>query len=200
MREDTLLRNRLATLLHETDLLRHFSKPTDNLLISIVEGKDSVGNTGVATKLQNILLGTSEVVARHARVEVVDRLELEATVEEVQPGRAIHVHGRTQHLLGEGFVDAQVGGGHGEVGQCDLHMQGRGHNVGHHEEDEAATPVGNRLVQHEVDVPVPEEHLAGDLEIDVPPGGSLLRGLAFQQVLPAEAVEVEAGQRHDGVV
>lgn len=79
-------------------------------------------------------------------------------------------------------------------------MQGRRHDVGHHEEDEAATSVWNCSVQHEVDIPIPEEYLASDLEVNVPPGRSLLGGLALQQVLPTEAVKVEAGQRHDGVV
>lgn len=157
MREDALLGNRLAALLENTELLCHITKPADDLLIAIVEGKEGVWNASVATELGNVLLGTAKIVARHARVEVVDGLELQTTMEEVKPGRAVDVHGSTQHLLGKGLVNTQVGRGHSEMRQRDLDVQRRRDNMGDHDERKSAAPVWDGLVYHEVAVPVPEE-------------------------------------------
>lgn len=83
MREDSLLSNGLATLLHQAKLLRHVTKPADDLLIPVIEGKDGVGNPGVPAELEHILLRPAEVVAWHPRVEMVNGLELQPAVEEV---------------------------------------------------------------------------------------------------------------------
>lgn len=200
MREDTFLSNRLSALLEHADLLRHVTEPADDFFVPVIERKDGVGNAGLFAELQDILLSAAQVVPRHARVEMVDSLELQTAVEEVQPGRTVDVHGGAQHLLGKGLVDSQVGRGHGEMRQCDLDMQGGSDNVGDQEECEAATPVGDRFVHHAVAKPVPEKDLTTKFEPDVPPRRALLRGLALQQILPAQAVEVEPCQHHDGVV
>lgn len=110
VREDTLFSNRLPALLHQTKLLRHITEPADDLLVPIIKGKDSVGNSGLPTKLQHILLRAAKVVAWHPRIEMVDGLELQPAVKEVQPCRAIDIHRSAQHLLGKGFMHAEVRG------------------------------------------------------------------------------------------
>ena len=83
MREDSLLRNRLSTLFHDAELLGYIAESADDLLVPIVECEDSVGNLGFTAELQDILLRLAEIVTWHARVEVMDSLELQTTVEEV---------------------------------------------------------------------------------------------------------------------
>lgn len=115
MREDALLGNRLPAFLENTELLCHITEPADDLLVTIVEGKEGIWNASVATELGDVLLSTAEIVARHARVEMVDGLELQTAMEKVKPSRAVDVHGSTQHLLSKRFVNTQVSRGHGEM-------------------------------------------------------------------------------------
>lgn len=72
-----------------------------------------------------------------ARKQVVDGLELEAAVQEVEPGGTVDVHGGAEHFLGEGLVRAEVGGAHGEVREGDLDVQRGGGHVGDEDEEEA---------------------------------------------------------------
>ena len=130
----------------------------------------------------------------------MDGLELQAAVEEVKPGRTFNVHGGAEHLLGEGLVDAKVGGAHRVVAEGDLHVQGHGDGVADQDEDEAVAKGGDAAVEQAVAEPCPEEDVADDFEPSVPPGRALLWALAQQQVFPAESVEVEAAKGKDWVV
>ncbi len=56
-------------------------------------------------------------------------LELQATVNEVEPGRAGDIHGGAELLLREGFGIAEVGSRHCEVGEGDLDVQRHGDDV-----------------------------------------------------------------------
>lgn len=125
-------------------------------------------------------------------------LELQSPVEEVQPGRALDVHGRPEHFLREGLVDAEVGGRHGEVGEGDLDVEGCGDHVGGEDEGETAGEGGDGAVEDAVAEPGPEEGLAGEFEVAVPPCGSASGGLAEEEVFPGEAVEVEAAEGEEG--
>ena len=194
------MRTRLATLLQNANLLRHLAQPADDFLITVVKGEDSVRNAGVLAEFENQILCATQVMARDARVEMVDGLELQAAVKEVEPGRAVHVHGGAEHLLREGFVDAQVCGGHGEVGERNLHVERRGDHVRDQNESEAALPVWDRAVYHAVSEPGPEEDLTTDLQPAVPPGGTFLGRLAAEEILKAQAVEVESAEEEDRVV
>lgn len=127
-------------------------------------------------------------------------LELQPTVEEVQPGGTLDVHGGSEHFLGKGLVDAEVGGRHGEVGESDLDVKGRGDHVGDEDERDAAGEGRDGAVEDAVAEPGPEEGLAGELEVAVPPCGALLGGLAEEEVFPGEAVEIEAAEGEEGVV
>lgn len=57
--EDAALGNGLAALLHEADLFRDFTKPADNLLVTIIEREDGIGDTSIATELYDELLRTT---------------------------------------------------------------------------------------------------------------------------------------------
>ena len=89
-----------------------------------------VRDPDLVTKLLHELLRPPQVMSRDSRVQVMDSLELQPAVDEIQPLRAVHIHRRPQHLLREGLVGTEVGGGHGKVRQGDLQMQGRGYGVG----------------------------------------------------------------------
>lgn len=180
VRKDTFCHNRLAALFHKADLLRHVTEPADDLLVSIIESEDGVRNTSLLAELQNILLSATQVVAGHARVQVVDSLKLQATVEEVQPGRTVNIHSRSEHLLGERFVNTHISSRHGKMGERDLDVQRRGYDVRNQQVDESALPVGDRLVHYTVDEPIPKKSLTSELKPHMPPGGSFSRGLTLQ--------------------
>ena len=146
IREHTLLRNRLPALLKQMHLLRHITQSINDLFIAVQKRENRIWDVCLAAEIQNQMLCSTEVVSRDARIEVVDGLELQATMEEVQPGRAVDVHGCAKHFLREGLVDAHVGRRHGEVRECDLYVQRRCHHVGHHDESQAAAPVRNGTV------------------------------------------------------
>jgi hypothetical protein len=83
MGKDALLRNRLSTLFHDAKLLSHVAESANDLLVAVVEREDSVWNLGFTAEFQYILLGLTEIMTWHARVKVVDSLELQTTVEKV---------------------------------------------------------------------------------------------------------------------
>lgn len=124
-------------------------------------------------------------MSRDARVQVVDGLELQSAVEEVKPFGTIDIHGRPEHFLGKGLVDAEIRGAHCEVAERDLHVQGRGDHVADHDEGEAAACSGDGFADDAVAEPRPEEDLAGDFEPSMPPRGALSGAKPQQQVFPA---------------
>lgn len=64
-------------------------------------------------------------------------LELQPTMEEIQPLRTIHVHRRAEHALWERFGDAQIGCAHSEMAERDLDVYGHRYGMGDHDECEA---------------------------------------------------------------
>lgn len=112
--------------------------------ISLNKAVAVVLDLGLLAELADQSLRPAQIVARHAREQVVHSLELEAAVEPVEPGRAVDVHGGAELALGEGFFGAQVGGGHRPVGKRDLHVQDDGHGVAEEDETHASRPVGQR--------------------------------------------------------
>lgn len=110
IRKYTSLGNGFATFLHKAYLLRNLAQSADNLLVSIVEREYGIRNTSVTAKLENELLRTTEIVAGDTRVEMMDSLELQASVEKVEPCWAVDVHGGAEHLLRERFADSEVSG------------------------------------------------------------------------------------------
>lgn len=70
-------------------------------------------------------------------------LELQTAVDEVEPRRAFHVHGRAQLTLGEALCFTQVAGGHCPVREGDLHVQRHGDDVGDEHEGDTEGPGGD---------------------------------------------------------
>lgn len=194
IREDTLLRTRLHTLLQNADLFRDIAKSTNNFLVAVKKCENSIGDSRIATEFKDEFLRATQIVPGNTRVEMVDGLELQTTVEEVQPCRAIYVHGGTEHLLREGFVDAQVSGGHGEVGECDLHVQWGCDHVRDQDEEDPTTPVRNGAVENAVAKPGPEERLAGNFKPAVPPRWASLGSLVAEKVAKAQDIEVKPAE------
>jgi hypothetical protein len=146
IRENALLGARLSAFFEDTDLLRNIAKSANHFLVAIIEGENGIGYASIATKVDDELLGTTEVVTRDARVEVVNSLELQSTMEEVEPCRAVDIHGGAQHLLRKRFMHTQVGSRHGKMGQRDLHMQRSSDHVRDQDVGYPAAPVRNRAV------------------------------------------------------
>lgn len=121
-------------------------------------------------------------------------------MEEIQPGGAIDVHGCAEHFLRERFLRSEVRGRHGEVGEGDLDVEGRGDHV--RGEDECDTPRngGDGMVEDPVAEPGPEENLPHEFEIAMPPRGTILWAETQEEVFPGEPVEVEAAEGEDGVI
>lgn len=78
--------------------VRHLSY---NSLVPVYETIQCIGYIHLVAKFLNQLLCAPQIMARDSRVQVMDSLELKATMEEVEPLGAIDVHGSSQHLLRE---------------------------------------------------------------------------------------------------
>lgn len=95
--------------------------PNDDL-ISFNKTKESIGYIHLITKFLNEFLRPSQIVSWDPRVKVMNSLELETTMEEVEPLWTVHVHGRPQHLLRKRLSSAKIGGAHREMAEGDLDM------------------------------------------------------------------------------
>ena len=196
----TTLGNTLLASSQDLRLSSDIAETSNDFLVSIVEAIDGIGNTYIIAELLDQLLSSTQVVARHARIQVVDGLELKTTVEEVEPLGTVDIHGCAKHALRERLVDTEISGAHGEVAECDLNVQGHCDGVTDHDESETAPAIGNALVQDLVAEPVPEEKLAGNLKPAMPPCRTFARTKTKDEILPAQAVEVEAANAEDRVV
>lgn len=110
IREHTRFGNGLATFLHEAHLFRYFTQTADNLFVSIVEREDRVRDTSITTEFKNEFLCATKVMAGNARVEVVDGLELQASMEEIEPSWAVDIHSGAKHFLRERLANSEVSG------------------------------------------------------------------------------------------
>lgn len=86
------------------------------------------------------------------------------------------------------------------MGECDLYVHGHRNGVGDEKVSESLAESGDGAVEDSVAEPCPEEELTGHFKVAVPPGGSLSRSLAEEDVLPREDVEIEAAEGEDRVV
>ena len=116
----TLLNHTPLTLPQNRSLPRHISKPPNNLPIPIRKPIERIWNAHILTKLLHHPLRPPQIMSWYTGVQVVDYLELQATVHKVQPGGAVDIHGCSKHFLRKGFVDTEVCGRHCEVGKHDL--------------------------------------------------------------------------------
>lgn len=124
------MKSTLTSLSHEfltlDKRLHHFAhlfKSAQNNLVALDKAIALVLDSCLIAELADQNLQSTQVVARHAREEMVDGLELKASVQEIQPGGAIDVHGGAQLALREAFGRAQIRGGHAPMAQGDLNVQ-----------------------------------------------------------------------------
>ena len=78
---------------HDFDLLSDIAQPAQHDLVAIHESEDGILDTDVFAELADQRLHTAQVVAGHAREQVVHGLKLESAVDEIQPRGAVNVHG-----------------------------------------------------------------------------------------------------------
>ena len=69
------------------------AQPPDHLLVPLNETIQSIGYIHLITEFLNKLLSPSKVVTRHPRKQMMDCLELQTSVEEIEPLRTVDVHG-----------------------------------------------------------------------------------------------------------
>jgi hypothetical protein len=177
IRKDALPSNRLPALFHDPNLLGNIPQSGDDLFIAVIEGEDGIGNVDFATEIHDQLLSAAQIVSRDARIQMMNGLELETTVEKVQPDWAVHVHGCAEHFLWEGLVDSEVCSRHGKMREGNLHMQWSSDHMGKEEEKDSVGPVRNGAIENSVSKPRPEEYLSTQLKPPVPPRWSLLWSL-----------------------
>ncbi len=79
-------------------------------------------------------------------------------------------------------------------------MQGGCDAVGYHDEHKPIPGGRYAAVEDEVAKPVPEDHLARDFEVAVPPSWTFGGGLPEEKVLPGANVKVETPKEENGVV
>ena len=103
--------------------LANLLKSAQNNLVALNKAIALVLDCCLVTELADQNLQSTQVVARHAREEMVDGLELKASVQEIQPGGAVDIHGSAQLTLGEALGRTQISGGHAPVAQSDLNVQ-----------------------------------------------------------------------------
>src|SRR5690606_2435348 len=101
-------------------------------------------------------------------------LELQASMEKVQPFRTIDIHASSQHFLGERLLWSQIRGRHGKMRKCDLDMKRHGDSMADHDKPKSVPSTFDRFVDHGVSKPVPEHTHSEKLEITMPCGSTLL--------------------------
>ena len=116
----------LLTRRHHLRLLGDLLQSTQNDAVASRKPVDHVLDLRLGAELLHERLQPAEVVAGHAREEVVHGLELQAAVDEVEPLRAGDVHGGAELTLSERLARAEIRGAGAPVGEGDLHVQGHG--------------------------------------------------------------------------
>lgn len=192
----------LLTVDQDSDLIADLVHSIKHLLVAINEFQDGIGDARVGTELLHHGLRFSEIMSRNAREQMMNGLELKTTVNEVQPGRAVDVHGSAELALGERLVLAQIGRGHPPVRECDLNMQRHGDDVGNQDEGDANGPCRQCAPEEHVAKQEPvaghEDYLGGTN----PPGFAASKGRRRlrEDMSPREKVEVETSDAHDGII
>ncbi len=120
----------LLTIDQHLDLTRHLAQPSKHLLVPVDKSQDLILDARIFAKLADKRLHPPQIMPGHTRKEMMNSLKLQTTMNKVEPGGTGDVHGGAELFLGKGLGGAEVGGGHGEVGEGDLDVQGHGDDVG----------------------------------------------------------------------
>ena len=180
--------------------LANLLQPTQHDPIARHEAQTAVFDPGVGTKLPHQALQLPQIMSRHSGKEMMHGLELQAAVDEIQPRGTVDIHGGAELALGERFRLAQVGGGHGPVGEGDLDVEREGGEVADEDKRHTEGPGGDGAPEEPVAENVPVAAHEGDFGRARPSRGAEVCAAGGEQVQPGEDVEVEAGKGHDWVV
>lgn len=140
------IRNHLLAFGQNRSLLRDLRQSTNYAPVAVDKPVQCIRDTNLITKVLDKLLRAAEVVPRHAGVKVVNGLELQATMEEIEPGGALDIHRGAKHLLGKRFVRSHIRCTHGEVRKADLGMKRHGDRMADHNKNKPVPGSRNGLV------------------------------------------------------
>ena len=129
----TALSESLLTLCQYCSLSSNLSQFPNYFFVPIYKPVQRVWYAHLGAEFLHELLSSAQVVSWHPWKEMVDSLELQATVEKVQPLRTFDIHCCSEHLLRERLVWAELCSAHGEVGQSDLSVKRHRDHVASHE-------------------------------------------------------------------
>lgn len=133
---------------------------------------------------------------------MVHGLELQTTVDEVEPSRAVHVHGSTQLTLRKRLFLAQVRCRHAPVRQGDLNVQRHRNDVRYQYECNAERPCRQRAPEEDIAKQEPVAGHEADFSRTNPPrlaapeGGRPLG----ENMNPRQEVKVETSDAHDRII
>lgn len=192
----------LLTVDQNFDLAAYFPHAIEHLLVSINKGQDGVRDACVGAKLLDHVLHFPQVVSGNAREQVVDGLELQTAMDEVEPGRAVHVHGSTQLALRERLFLAQVRMRHAPVRQGNLNVQWHRNNVRYQHECNAQRPCRQRAPQEDIAKQEPVARHEPNFGWPNPPCLAASQGgrPLGEDVDPRKQIQVETSDAHDGIV
>ena len=151
-----------------------------------------IGEADFIGVLLDELTSRAQLMSRHAWEEMMNRLILQAAMEEVQPCWTGNVHGRAQHLRRKRFVGSLVLRRHAEVRERDLHVQRHGHHIADENVGQALRVRRNGADQE--DETTPEHADAENLDPTVRASGK------FVEIDVRLDLQVEASEAHDDVV
>lgn len=165
----TRLRHVSLAMDQDSDLITNILKTVEDLAVAIHKVENRVGNTGFGAKLPDQDLSLAEVVSWKSGEQVVNSLELESTVDEIEPSRAINVHAGSELPLGEGLGFAKIRCRHTPMRQSDLNVKGHGDDVRDENKGNASRPVGQGSPQEEISEDEPVAAHEADFRRSNPP-------------------------------
>ena len=87
-------RHVILTSDHHLQLISHLPQLTQHFPVAIREAVDTVFDLRLRVKVLHQSLRMPKIVPRYAREEAMDGLELQVSIDEVEPRRAFDVHRR----------------------------------------------------------------------------------------------------------
>jgi hypothetical protein len=196
----TGLGHELLTLDKCLNHLANLLKSAQNNLIALNKAIALVLDGSLVAEFADQSLQSTQVVTRYTREEMVDSLELEASVQEIQPSGAIDIHGGAQLTLREALGRAQIGGGHAPMAQGDLNVQKHGDAVRDEDECNSNGPCGECAPEKSVAKYSPVASHEENLDGTSPPSRAEVGSARRHQMEPGQKVQIETGDGHDGVV
>ena len=130
----------------------------------------------------------------------MDGLELETAVDEIEPWRAIDIHGGTELSLWKALGITQVGSRHGPMREGYLHVQWHSDDVRYQDESHTKRPGRDSAPKQAIaeDEPVAEHE--SNLRRSSPRCGAKVCRSGREKMKPGEDVEIESCDTHDWVV